>query len=342
MPTINRLPSGKYRVQVRRRGIYRARTFDRKADAREWGVDMERLIRGGSKAGTVALPRDMTLGDIVGAYLQQVETRRTTRFNLERIRERIGGTAIADLDAIVLQGFIDGRLKDGAGGVTISGDLSALSSVLRWARAAKNLDIDPDLAAAARQSLTARKINTRSEERTRIPTEDELRQILDFVDGNTRLKIPAGTIVRFAATSAMRLGEICRIRIEEISWNEKTVLIRERKDPKRKDRNDQVVPLLGEAYDIAREVAGARTDGRLFPYNSKSVSEIFTRTTRRLGIEDLHFHDLRHLAITNLFRAGLPIQLVAVVSGHRDWRHLKRYTQLNATDVHVALNRLQN
>ncbi|MGA9412261.1 MAG: tyrosine-type recombinase/integrase [Roseobacter sp.] len=62
---------------------------------------------------------------------------------------------------------------------------------------------------------------------------------------------------------------------------------------------------------------------------------------RACGIEDLHFHDLRHLAITELFRAGLPVQLVAVVSGHKDWKHLKRYTQLCAADVHAALAGIQ-
>lgn len=147
-------------------------------------------------------------------------------------------------------------------------------------------------------------------------------------------------MIHFGAASAMRLGEICRIRIEDIDWNRKSVLIRERKDPQRKARNDQVVPLVGVAYDIARQVAGTRRTGRLFRYDGKSAGAAFTRAVAALGIDDLHFHDLRHLAITELFRLGLPMELVAVVSGHRDWKHLKRYTQLNADDVHAAVDRL--
>lgn len=146
-----------------------------------------------------------------------------------------------------------------------------------------------------------------------------------------------GGIIRFGAANAMRLGEICRIEIQDIRWNERAVLIRERKDPQRKLRNDQEVPLIGQAYDIARRRAEGRTEGRLFPYDAKSASMAFSRACKKLGIVDLHFHDLRHLAITELFRAGLPMELVAVVSGHRDWKHLKRYTQLNASDVHAAL-----
>lgn len=341
MATISKLPSGKYRAQVRSQGVYKSRTFDRKADATHWASDIERAISGGSSAGTIATPKDMTLAAVINAYLSQVEIGRTARFNLDRIAKRIGATPIRNLSAIHMTQFVDSRLAEGAGGVTIAADLSNLSAVLKWARAAKNLDVNTELAKEARRGLTARKIDTRSHERTRIPTQDELDRILAHIEGNDRQKIPAATIIRFAAASAMRLGEICRIRIEDINWNEKSVIIRQRKDPKRKLRNDQSVPLVGGAYDIARAVAQGRFEGRLFPYNSDSVGAVFTRAVRACGIDDFHFHDLRHLAITELFRRGLPIQLVAVVSGHRDWKHLKRYTQLDASDVHAALSKLE-
>ena len=41
MATFSQLPSGKWRVQVRRSGIYRAATFTRKADARAWAAEIE-------------------------------------------------------------------------------------------------------------------------------------------------------------------------------------------------------------------------------------------------------------------------------------------------------------
>ncbi|MGA9409996.1 MAG: hypothetical protein WBV78_06075 [Roseobacter sp.] len=53
MATITRLPSGKFRAQVPKSGVYRAKTFDRKADANAWSVDVERMIAGGSSNGTI-------------------------------------------------------------------------------------------------------------------------------------------------------------------------------------------------------------------------------------------------------------------------------------------------
>ncbi|WP_353472094.1 site-specific integrase [Salipiger sp. H15] len=339
MATITKLPSGKYRAQVRKQGIYKARTFDRKADAKAWAADIERAVGQGSQAGTIS-SEALTFGDLMGAYLEQVETGRTTKATLNRIKGgALGKVKLKHLDAVHMAEFVERRRKDGITGATLAGDLSALSAVLKWGRRVKKLDINEKLAAEARGDLTAARIDTRSQERDRIPTDDELAALVAYFDGNPRQGIPMGDITKFGAASAMRLSEITRIRIEDFDREARTVIIRERKDPRRKARNDQTVPLVGTAFDLAIKHAGDRTSGRIFDYEAKSASTAFTRAVAKLGIADLHFHDLRHLAVTSLFRAGLGIELVAVVSGHRDWKHLKRYTQLGAADVHAALAR---
>jgi len=82
-----------------------------------------------------------------------------------------------------------------------------------------------------------------------------------------------------------------------------------------------------EAMAIA--LAMPRVSERIFPFNTDAVSASFTRACAFLGIEDLHFHDLRHGGITRLFEMGRTLPLVASVSGHRSWQSLKRYTHLN-------------
>ena len=59
----------------------------------------------------------------------------------------------------------------------------------------------------------------------------------------------------------------------------------------------------------------------------------------RLMLGDLHLHDLRHEAISRLFAAGYRIEQVALVSGHRDWAMLRRYTHVKAEDLHRAATR---
>ena len=72
-----------------------------------------------------------------------------------------------------------------------------------------------------------------------------------------------------------------------------------------------------------------RNSERIFPFTTDAISANFTRACRLLGIEDLHFHDLRHEGISRLFEMGWTIPQVASVSGHRSWQSLKRYTHLS-------------
>jgi integrase len=137
----------------------------------------------------------------------------------------------------------------------------------------------------------------------------------------------------------MRLGEICSIRWRDLDQIGRAVLIRDRKDPRQKIGNDELVPLLDvTGYDalaiIQRQPPS--DDGRIFPYRAHSVSSLFTRACQRLGIENLHYHDLRHDAVSRLFEAGLRIEQVALVSGHKDWKTLQRYTHLKPADVAAA------
>ncbi len=77
-----------------------------------------------------------------------------------------------------------------------------------------------------------------------------------------------------------------------------------------------------------------RGQGRIFPHHHKSISTAFTRACDELKIDDLHFHDLRHEGTSRLFEAGLSIEKVALVTGHKDWRMLQRYTNLKPEDLH--------
>ena len=80
-------------------------------------------------------------------------------------------------------------------------------------------------------------------------------------------------------------------------------------------------------------------DDRIFPHNHKSAGTAFTRACAVLGIVDLHFHDLRHEGTSRLFEAELQIQQAALVTGHKDWKMLKRYTHIRPESLHDIIAR---
>ena len=71
----------------------------------------------------------------------------------------------------------------------------------------------------------------------------------------------------------------------------------------------------------------------LFSSTARGLSEAFLRLCRKHGLENLHFHDLRHEATSRFFDKGLnPIEM-ATIAGHKDTRMLMRYTYLRAEDL---------
>ena len=142
------------------------------------------------------------------------------------------------------------------------------------------------------------------------------------MDQNPRQKIPIGEIARFALATGMRQSEIARICWEDVDERRRTILVKDRKDPRKKDGNHQRVPLIDlTGYDAwallqARKPSGREPKGRIFPFCARSVGTAFRRACRALEIKDLRFHDLRHEATSRLFEAGLKIEHVALVTGH--------------------------
>ena len=68
----------------------------------------------------------------------------------------------------------------------------------------------------------------------------------------------------------------------------------------------------------------------------KDLERENTRACQQLEIKDLHFHDLRHEGVSWLFEMGRTIPQVAIVSGHRSWSSLKRYSHLRQAGDNFA------
>lgn len=344
MASFSQLPSGKWRAQVRRGGFYRAATFPLKREAESWAKAIETQAHQVAASGFAQPPKGATLADLIDSYnkMNAKEAGKTKASTLAMLKARMGKVKLTALSAIVLRDFIDKRIEDGAGGVTIAGDLSFLSGVLKWGRHARHLDLPDRLPMEARAGLKHRGLDTRSQEREREPTDEELQRLYAHWAGNLRQRIDMGTLCRFALATGMRQGEICGLQVEDVDLERKTVLIRDRKDPRNKIGNNQTVPLLPDALAIVKPLIDGRTEGLIFNVRADSVSTAFTRACQALKppIIDLHFHDLRHRATAQFFRMGLDIPRVALLTGHKTWTMLRRYTATKPEDVHAAFRQV--
>lgn len=339
----------KWRVQIRRDGHAVSRTFHRKTDADAWAREAEHSVDKDIDPSLRRLSRKDTFASLIDLHIEDMVAvgkplRRSKDHVLRRLREELGGTSLSNLtrERLVLYGRQ--RAKAGAGPATLAVDISFIGTILTHAAAVHGVRVNTEAVTLARVALRQLGLVGPSKERDRRPTENELERLFAHFDGNPRLTMPMTRVVQFAIATGMRIEEIFRIEWDTLDPRTRTILVPDRKDPRKKDGNHQRVPLLSvtgyDAWTLLQEQRELRLNtARCFPYNAKSAGTAFQRACKDLHIIDLRFHDLRHEATSRLFEAGLTIEQVPLVTGHKDWKMLKRYTQLRPERLHAQLGR---
>ena len=145
-------------------------------------------------------------------------------------------------------------------------------------------------------------------------------------------------IITVALETGMRRGEILNFKKSHIIFPKSVLFI-----PSAKTDQPRTIPLSSQAITALRGQmrASERVSGgviclyetHLFTYTPRGLSGAFLRLCRRLNIDNLHFHDLRHEATSRLFEKGLNPVEVATITGHKDTKMLMRYTHLRAEDL---------
>lgn len=314
-----------WRAQIRLAGKSISKSFSSKAAAEKW-------IRDQGK------PKAVTIGHMIELYKKmrldsgrEISDVSNEHYVLKRLHEAFGVIPADKLDTMTLVEWCQERRQEGAGAYTVNMDISKLGTVIRHTKSLYNLTVG-DPVGDARPALHHYQLIGGGGKRERRPQPDELDSIFAWLKEHPGYKTPLEDIIRVCIMCAFRRGEVLDIRWSDMDEKRKTVIVRNRKDPRRKTGNDQEIPVLGEAWDIIQRQA--KTDERIFPYTRDSVSKTFTSACRALSIPDLHFHDCRHEAASQLAEAGWTIPEIAAVTGHKDWKHLKRYVQIDPAGLH--------
>lgn len=321
----------KWRAQVRRKDHpTQTRSFPTKILAERWARSVEMAIEEG-RAGIK--PPCPTVAELVDRYTEEVGRAKPFGRNkasvLKLIRAGLGNERADALTPERLVRYV--RQDRMVGGVTASIDLSYAKTLLKVSRALWGHPVRPGVIDEAREILRHMGLVDRSAERDRRPTEEELAGLRGWF---ARSKVLTPEILDFTLDSCFRPpSEITGLRWEDLNEVDRTIVIRDRKDPRRKVGNNQTVPLLGRCMEIIKRQPKAGPF--IFPVNGKSWSSLFPRACRDLGIKDLRLYDLRHEAISRLMESGrFSIPEAMLITGHKDPKQLMRYTQLRAKNLH--------
>ncbi|WP_428156555.1 hypothetical protein [Brevundimonas sp.] len=216
MATYSKLPSGTWRVQVRRKGRYISETFLKRDDARRWATETEGRIDRGEVPTPERAARLRTFGELIDLHIDDMKLvgkapRRSKAATLRMLKARLGRKKLGQLDRRLFIDFGKERAKEGAGPMTLSIDIGAIKLVITHAIAVHGLTISAEPVNMARLALKRLGLVGKGVERDRRPTEEELQKLIGHFEGNPRQIIPMARVIRFAIATAMRQEEIFRV-----------------------------------------------------------------------------------------------------------------------------------
>lgn len=288
--------------------------------------------------------KSVSLGVLIDMFINDRDlwdnTGRTKRYVILMLRDcDIGEIDSRELKTSDLVEHCRNRRGAGAKPATIYHDIAYLRSVMKKAKPVFNIEANFSIFDEAVPVLIDMGLIGKSQKRTRRPTEHELDRLRKGLEArqdfrsNGKIRIPFIDILEFSILTCMRIGEVCALRWDDLHEEHKTITVRDRKDPRKKEGNHMLVPLLAGSYDIV--LKQEKKGSLIFPYNSRSVTAGFQRVRNSLGIEDLRYHDLRREGASRLFEKGYSIEEVAQVTGHRNLNILWQvYTQLFPHKLH--------
>ena len=314
----------KWHVQIRRSGSHHvSRTFHKKADARAWAQQMEaQADRHDLPKNTGKELKSRTVRNRIERYRDTVVIKKRCR-KVETdmlsvlLRRSFARLSLSEASSATFSSYRDKRLE-AVKPATVRRELGLLQHMFEVARKEWAVPLLENPLASVRKPT----LNNRRDRRLET---DEFEKLLNACPGCRSKQLEP--LFQLALATAMRRSELLNIRWQDIDFERKTLHI-----PHTKNGHARTIPRSESAIQILNGLQGNDPD-RVFTLTPNAVRLAWEHLRRRAGITDLHFHDPCHEAISRFFEKGLTVPGVALISGHRNYRMLFRYTHLRAEDL---------
>ena len=302
---------GKWQVQIRIKDYpNKTKSFLLKKDAELWARQTEISLQKDDLG--IKLKTYPTFIEIINRYLKEVSSLKRGYVNEKHhlsniLKENFIYLPLNKITPLYFAQYRDKRIQK-VKSSTLLREFNILSHIFTVCMTEWDYEINNPI-----KKIKKPKANDRRERRL---TEYEY----NFLVKGNYLQQTLRYIIEFAIETGMRRGEILNIKQEHIKGQ--TLLILETKNG-----HPRTIPLTKRALYILNNTELP------FHYTPNALKLAWNRLKKKGNIKDLHFHDLRHEAISRFFEKGLSIPEVALISGHKDVRMLFRYTHLKAEDI---------
>ena len=287
-------------------------------------------------AASVSVKEDITLNDMTVLWFSdnQGNLKASTLSKYRNllysyILPNIGMNKLCDLDYETLSDFctmllVSGGLRQqGLSPKTVSDTLTIIKSVLKYAERRK---YSVDLTALD----VSVKVKTTPLRILSVPEEQSL--ITYLKKKNTLI----GRGILLSMFTGIRLGELCALTWRDISLEQHTLHVHQ--TMQRIQTNDspqktKVMITKPKSQCSVRDIPLSRAIAALFPepaaaeayiltdradqyIEPRTMQNHFKRILKEVGMEDVHFHTLRHTFATRCIEAGFDIKSLSEILGH--------------------------
>jgi integrase len=130
----------------------------------------------------------------------------------------------------------------------------------------------------------------------------------------------------------MRRGEILKLRWDSVNFTNKTITVVAMNTKTARARNVALTDRLRDELQELWQKSTKDQNGLVFGITD-SFKKSFNSACKEAEIEDLHFHDLRHTAITRLINLGIAPMEIMKISGHTQMNTFTRYINPEASSI---------
>ena len=262
------------------------------------------------------------------------DLRAFARWFHESLGEEFGARAVTPTDLREYRGYL--RTVERKQAATINRRLAALRKFFVWAKGSGKIAELPTeqvkgVPAAPRtpKALTKREVDRLIREAER--------------HGNARNL----AILLTLRHTGLRVGELCNLRLADVTVSERRGEVLVRGGKGNKDRtvplNNDVRRALASYIRVRPTVAGDHlfVGQRGTPLRPQGVQQVVAKYSRRAGFPEVTPHVLRHTFAKHVLDAGEDLATVQRLLGHERLETTAIYTQPTARDLEQAVRRLE-
>ena len=175
------------------------------------------------------------------------------------------------------------------------------------------------------------------------------------VAANLRDKV----LVRILWRTGVRVSELIGIRVQDIGFENRAIVIKVQKMRKRDGKaieRRRVIPIDQGTLDLVQEYLEWRKQfpykgDLLFPITRQRVDQVYWKLARRAGIKEigdpavsqhrkLHPHHMRHSFAIHCIKRGMTIERLQKILGHSSPTTTSVYLQYSVADLHESYDRV--